>query len=114
MKWNKSLIAQWHRQTFVGCKAEQQRKKLHLECREFFDALKHGTYDAKLEELADVYISAASLYLRFSDYSAWFILRQIEQKKKWPEIADAVDAKMDVNATRRFACIDGEWRHVEG
>lgn len=114
MRWNKSLIADWHRQTFVGCKAEQQRKKLCLECREYFDAVKRGTYAEKLEEIADVYICAASLYMRFNDYAAWFILRMIERRQKWPEISEAVDLKMDVNAARRFACINGEWRHVEG
>lgn len=111
MEWNLTKIAKWHRQALCGCKVTQQRKKLHLECREYFDALKFGTYAAKLEELADVYIAAAALYMRFKDFSGWFVVQRIEKMKAWPEIADAVDAKMAVNVEREFVLIGDEWRH---
>jgi hypothetical protein len=66
-----------------------------------------------LEELADYYIASFALYSRYHDYSAKFVCERIEHLKGFEKIKKAVDEKMDINATRVFKKINGEWRHVE-
>ena len=109
MNWNKTLIMRWHREALPNCDVGSQRLKLSNECEEFYWA---GSLKDKLEEIADVYIVAAVLWTRYHDYAGRFVLERIERSKDWVKIAEAVDAKMDINATRTFKKIGGEWRHV--
>ena len=107
MKWTRTKIAGWNRRTFVGIKSESQLRKVCGECEEFFCA---RDYANKLEELADIYICAASLWQRFHNYLGLFIVRVIEKLKQWPEIQKAVDIKMEINVGRTF---DENMHHIE-
>lgn len=110
MKWNRTLIAEWHRQALPKCDVASQRIKLDKECEEFYFA---KAMPDKLEEIADVYIVAAALWMRYHDFAGRFVADRLEKSKSWPKISEAVDCKMDINACRKYELINGEWRHVD-
>lgn len=109
MRWNKTSITRWHRETFPECDVGSQRLKLAEESEEYYYAKGRTN---KLEELADVYITASSLWMRYHDYAGKFILDMIEHFKIWGELQDAIDAKMDINVMRKWQMCSGNWRHV--
>lgn len=106
--WNKTLIAKWHRDALPDCDVVSQRIKLDKECEEFYFA---KSMPERMEELADVYIVGAALWMRYHDYSGRFVIERLEKSKSWPEIQVAVDCKMDINACRTFRKVGQEWRH---
>lgn len=108
--WTSANIAVWNKSKFPKNSATKQRRKLAGEMQEFKEAI---TPAHRLEELADVYIASAALWTRYHDFNGRLMVEFIERSKKWNEIADAVDCKMDINATRKFIRKFGEWRHDE-
>lgn len=117
MKWSKKSIAEWSEKTFPILDLVQQYHKADLEAREFFDAVESGDTIASLEELADVYITQAILAFRFGKKSGLLFCTLIEAQdelnKPYEKVMDAVDVKMDINASRTWALINGEYRHVD-
>lgn len=111
--WTKDDIKQWHMKNLPYCTVREQRIKANREIEEYYSARKAGDYAAKLEEFADVYIVNAVLWYRYRDYTGRLMVELIENRKKWDEISEAVDCKMEINATRKFVKKFGEWRHEE-
>ena len=111
--WTKDDIMRWHMEALPECTINEQRIKAHKEAKEFYDARKFGDYAAKLEELVDVYIANVALWLRYHDHNARLMVEFIETLKKWLDIAEAVDCKMEINAKRKFVKKYNEWRHEE-
>lgn len=111
--WTKDDIFRWHMEALPDCTINEQRIKAHKESKEFYDARKTDDYASKLEEFADVYIANVALWVRYHDFNGRLMVEFIERSKKWDEIAEAVDCKMDINATRKFIRKNGEWRHDE-
>lgn len=111
--WTKQMVIDWHKQALPDCTVNDQRIKVHREAQEFYFAKLHGDKKGMLEEIADYYIASLVLDRRFHDYSAKFVCERIEHLKSFDRIKQAVDAKMDINATRVFKKINGEWRHIE-
>lgn len=99
--------------TLPNCTIASQYSKANREAREFFFAKHHCDNSGMLEEMADIYIVQVVLATRFNNDMAKLVCRWIESSKKFEKIRQAVDDKMDVNETRKFAWIKGEWRHVE-
>lgn len=112
-QWSKDDILRWHLKALPLCTIQDQRIKVNREAREFYRAEKRKDYVNKLEEIADVYIASVALWKRYHDYAGRLMIEMIEHRRKWNEIADAVDCKMEINATRKFYKKYGEWRHEE-
>lgn len=113
MKWTKEKIAEWSVKTFPSLSAEQQMEKLEIELNELMKAL---TPADKLEEKADVYIVLAILEVRFGCGWAGFAFACLlygNGDEYAQQIQEAVDIKMDINAKRTWALINGEYRHVD-
>lgn len=111
--WTKTMIADWHMQALPECTTAQQFAKANRESQEFLYAKHHDDKKAMLEEMADVYIVWVVLQMRYRCDAAKLVCRWIEHLKSFDRIKEAVDAKMDINAMRKFAWKNGEWRHVE-
>lgn len=112
-KWTKNMIADWHKRALPNCTIAQQHSKANREAREYIYAKLHDDKAGMLEEMADIYIVHVVLSKRFNNDMAKIICQWIEGFKSFEKIRKAVDDKMDINATRKFAWIKGEWRHVE-
>lgn len=111
--WTKQMIADWHKEALPECTMQQQFAKANREAQEFLYAKHHGDKQGMLEEIADVYIVWVVLAMRYRSDAAKLVCGWIEHFKSFDRIKQAVDAKMDINATRKFAWVHGEWRHVE-
>lgn len=111
--WTKRMIADWHKEALPECTMQQQFTKANREAQEYLYAKHHDDKPAKLEEMADVYIVWVVLACRYNIAMARLVCGWIEHFKDFDRIKQAVDEKMDINATRNFKWVHGEWRHVE-
>ena len=107
--WHPTRIARWHYNTFKMVLVSDQYRKLELELRE---AKKAKRYEDIIEEWADVWIVACSLYHRFHQLTGKLVMDYIRSQPEYMEIMYAVDAKMEINVKRTWhITIDGETRH---
>lgn len=81
-----------------------QKRKLSSEVAEYFQK---GAY--KTEELADVYIAAASSYKLHGDPIGRLLCELIRENDT---VMQAVEIKMGINKQRSWTLYRGEWRHV--
>ena len=113
MKWTKEKIAEWSVKTFPSLTCEQQAEKLDLELDELMKAISPAD---RLEEKADVAIVLVILEVRFGCAWAGFCLACLlygNGDEYANQILEAVDIKMDINAKRTWALINGEYRHID-
>lgn len=109
MNWPRKKIVEWSEKTFPSLTKEQQLEKLELECREFTAS---QTPSQSLEELADICIVCAILEKRFNCSFAG-IMSCTLINRYGQDLKDAIDIKMDINTSRTWALINGEYRHVD-
>jgi predicted house-cleaning noncanonical NTP pyrophosphatase (MazG superfamily) len=103
-------IAAWHEQTFPDATEESQILKLNEEFGEYAD----GEF---IEELADVFIVAASLSERWGNMMGTFTMKAVVKHagKDADLLMRKICEKMDVNAARVWKKLpDGRYKHVEG
>ena len=109
--WLPSRIARWNYETFPMLTAVDQYKKLELELREAKEA---KTFEDVVEEWADVWIVACSLFHRFHQLTGKIIMDYIRSKPEYKAIMTAVEEKMEINIKRKWHITeDGETRHEE-
>lgn len=109
--WNPTRIARWNYETFPMITGVEQCKKLEIELRE---AKKEEGVDKKkwLEEMADVWIVACSLYHRFHYEIGRIVMEYIKSLPEYAEILFEVDRKMEINVNRTWHVTPfGEVRH---
>lgn len=98
-------IAAWHEYTFPDATEESQILKLEEEFGEY------------LEELADVFIVAASLSERWGNMMGTFTMKAVVKHagKDADLLMRKICEKMNVNAARNWVKLpDGRYKHVEG
>ena len=103
-------IADWHERTFPGATEESQILKLDEEFGEYAD----GEF---IEELADVFIVAASLSNRWGNMLGTFTMKAVVKHCGADAgcLYNAIQRKMDVNSARKWVRLgDGRYKHVEG
>lgn len=103
-EWNVANIANWNRVKFPDNTESKQLRKIKQEVREFKEA---NGYNARLEELADVYIALAGLS-RFTQLGDFFcyVFTKMEGFEK---LQKAVNNKMRINVNRQF---DKDMHHI--
>lgn len=100
----------WHKETFPDTTLEQQMAKFEEELREF-------KRDSELSELSDMFIACCGL-ARF-DIGAFLACFGVVQANVWDDglnmstLAHNVSLKMKINRKRKWAKVDGIYRHVE-
>lgn len=102
-------IAAWHEQTFPDATEESQILKLNEEFGEYAD----GEF---IEELADVFIVAASLSERWGNMLGTFTMKAAVKHagKEKDVLYNAIRQKMDVNAARVWKKLpDGRYKHEQ-
>lgn len=105
MYWTIKRIADWNKKTFPNSTPAMQKRKLASEVIEYYQK---GA--DKLEELADVYIAAASAYKLHGDAISRLLCELIEDKQA---VMEEVDRKMNINKKRSWTLFRGNWRHVD-
>lgn len=102
-------IAAWHEQTFPDATEESQILKLNEEFGEYAD----GEF---LEELADVFIVAASLSERWGNMTGTFTMKAVVRHAESDKDAlyKAICRKMEINAARVWKKLpDGRYKHEQ-
>lgn len=102
-------IADWHEQTFQDATEESQILKLNEEFAEYAD----GEF---IEELADVFIVAASLSERWGNMMGMFTMKAVVKHagRDKEVLYLAICRKMGINRQRKWEKLpDGRYKHVE-
>ena len=102
-------ISDWSIKVFPTLSEEAQNIKLFEEVLEFFKA---KTLEEKIKELADIYIVACILKYRFGSDLGFYVFRTLF-KLEMVGVYKAVDKKMEINRSRKWAC-NGKTYHHEG
>lgn len=110
--WNVKTIAEWHKRTFPEATLESQLLKLDEELKEVVAAKRAREFEHFYNELADVYIVACSLKIRFNSTIGSYFLGLIEENPA-PNMQERIDKKMDENLKRKWEFKNGVYRHVE-
>lgn len=110
--WNVKTIAEWHKITFPEATLESQLLKLDEELKEVVAAQRAREFEHSYNELADVYIVACSLKIRFNSTIGSYFVGLIEEKLS-PNLQARIDKKMDENLKRKWEFKNGVYRHVE-
>ena len=105
MYWIKSRIANWNKRTFPNQTPTMQARKVRAEATEYYQKGAN-----KVEELADVYIAAASSAKLHGDALSRLLCELIEDKAG---VMEEVERKMDINKQRSWTLYRGEWHHVD-
>ena len=103
-------IAAWHEYTFPDATEESQILKLNEEFGEYAD----GEF---IEELADVFIVAASLSERWGNMMGTFTMKAVVKHARRDKDAlyQEIRRKMEINCLRKWTKLpDGRHKHVEG
>ena len=103
-------IAAWHEYTFPDATEESQILKLNEEFVEYAD----GEF---IEELADVFIVAASLSERWGNMMGTFTRKAVVKHcgKDADLLMRKICEKMEVNCARKWVKLpDGRYKHTEG
>lgn len=108
-------IADWHTVTFKDADKTGQLLKLDEEFDEWIASEKEAP-EKRMEELADCFIVASALWLRFGAAIGMFICEVIVWHNCNAKMYDAIVAKMEVNKerTRRGGWkkqTDGSYHH---
>lgn len=102
-------IAAWHEKTFPDATEESQLLKLDEEFAEYAD----GEF---IEELADVFIVAASLSERWGNMLGTFTMKAVVKHcgKDAGMLYNAIQKKIEINAARKWKKLpDGRYKHEE-
>lgn len=103
-------IRRWSEETFPDLTSGMQEKKLKEELREVARA---ENTDRWLGEMADVFIVASILWIRFHNPLGRLALEWVEMHPEYKEIREAVDAKMEINRNREWQVNkNGVYHHV--
>lgn len=105
-------IVSWHKQTFPDITMGEMLVKVDEEIGEVCDAIRNGSNNHALEEMADVYIVSRVLKERFNSHVGGYFIGLLEEYPV-PRIMDAVKKKMKENKKRKWHKVDGVYRHKE-
>lgn len=98
-------IVEWHKKTFPDADLKSQKIKFLEEYKEYLES-------GDIMELADMFIVETVLNWRF-DYKDFYLLVCKEKfNKKFYEVEDAVNKKMEINKKRTWHKVNGVYRHV--
>ena len=106
-------IVEWHKKTFPKATIENQLLKLDEEIGELCDAIKQGSDNHAVKEMADVYIVARVLSDRFKSQIGNYFLGLIDEYPV-PHLIDEVKKKMETNKNRVWEYKNGVYHHKEG
>lgn len=111
-KYKESMhsIELWSIDTFPDLTSDMQVKKLKEELKEEARAKNTSHW---LEEMADIFIVASILWLRFYNPLGRLALEWIEMHPEYASIREAVDEKMEINRNRIWHVNNnGVYHHV--
>lgn len=107
-----NAIVNWHTRTFPDCTKAEQLLKLDEELREVCDFMRENKKPQAYEELADSYIAAVALAVRFDSTIGKYFVSLIEERPS-PKLIEEVNQKLAINKKRKWHKVDGVYRHVD-
>lgn len=107
-----NAIVNWHTRTFPDCTKAEQLLKLDEELQEVCDFMRQNKRPQAYEELADSYIAAVALAVRFKSTIGRYFIGLIADYST-PELLKKVNQKLAINKKRKWLKVNGVYRHVD-